>query len=163
MKARNAFTLIELLICIACLSVLSGITAKLWVNFSRLDRTVSRNYEDMMRSALVFQQLRSDAANAVAYSMEEGSLITLEQLSPDRTPFIIRYRIADSQIFRSTWQSGESPTEMRIAAIDGVTLTATTLDEKRVRIQWQKDGTGRPGEQAFLLRQQELCVGGWSR
>ncbi len=148
MKRRNrsAFTLIEILIVVAIMTILSGILFKMWSTLERGAKATNANLGFMARNEILVHRLTTAIRASESATTNEDILLALTQLQSDGTRAQIVYECVENELTRTAYRDSERLSSRKIGTLRGETIQISVREDGSVRIEITKEGRNRPLE-----------------
>lgn len=166
MSNQRAFTLVELLVVIACLTVLAGTVGQLWIGLERIHAITSQNYRDALHAHLCFQPIRRDAYHALELTALSEEELTLTHIGENSQRVSVTYRVESDRLVRIETGPDGTETQSTVVTLDGVALSfglSSSGALPMISIQWQQTADAIPGSARFRQRRMVVSMGGWQR
>lgn len=148
MKKRNrsAFTLIEILIVVAIMTILSGILFKMWSTLERGAKATNANLSFMARNETLVHRLTTAVRESEGATTDEDILLALTQLQSDGARVQVVYERVGDEITRTAYRGTERLSSRKIGTLRGEAIHISVGQDGSVRIEITKEGRNRPLE-----------------
>lgn len=114
---NRAFTLVELMIVIAILSIMSGVVSKLWYGMEKQVKRSGQRATITMSAQDVILTLRKEVRHSISMALDEGTgELALEQITADGVMRTVRFFSENNEYLRET-QTGESTSVMKVTGL----------------------------------------------
>ncbi|MFH1744020.1 MAG: prepilin-type N-terminal cleavage/methylation domain-containing protein [bacterium] len=143
---QAAFTLVEMLIVIAMMTVLTGFLSKMWYKMEYTSRASNRSLTFTAKSQMIVDRLTKDIHSSVSVTQSDSTLLTLSQVSSTGEKREIIYRMDGDDLIRSERTGEIEKKSSKILSLDNSQLNISVSDNDTVRVEIRRDGRNRPLE-----------------
>lgn len=154
MKKNAAFTLIELMIVVAIITVSTGYIAKTWSAMEKMSAAVHRNMLFTFQSRNILDRMSEDIRNSIQVSRSEGSLLHLTQLAESGEKLQIYYIVEGKELIRDRLKDGVVSQSVKVASLNDRFLEVSFLNDGMIRIEIRR----RPKESPLEMKNHSLTA-----
>jgi prepilin-type N-terminal cleavage/methylation domain-containing protein len=137
-KSRKGFTLVELLIVVAILSIMSGVVTQMWIGMERMSSAVRKNMQFSFQGRRILDQFRSDIMQSTQVTHPPDTLIKLTQDMENGNKRQLIYRMDGRELVRDTVIGSEMVRSIKIASLSKLMLDVAFKDNGVVRIELKR-------------------------
>lgn len=133
--SRNAFTLIELLIVISIITILAGVTSKLWLGQEKINKALRQRATHSVESQSFFELLRRDVLDsqqAVVFGPQE---LRLAQVTTNGQPRTVTYRQEGWEWIRGVQLGDQEVSTQKVFHLDHRQLLLAFSPEGLLRVE----------------------------
>lgn len=144
MRKEPSFTLVELLIAIALMTVLAGIGSKLWIGMERMAKTCKQNIGFSVFCQTIFERIGNDIDHSIELSQSPGALLAIEQRQANGEIRRVVYSVSDQELIRTVTEHDGNIHSRKIASVDNQIIEVTMVDNGLVKLEIIREGRNQP-------------------
>lgn len=160
---QSAFTLIELTIVVAMLTIMSGFMATMWSGMEKMSKSVGRNMDFTFQSRKILDRMREDIRHSIQVSRSDQVVLRLTQMQISGKPRQVVYRMDGKELVRDILQEDALIQSAKIVTLGDRLIDIAFLSNGMIRLEVRRKPSERPLEMRNHRLSTYVCrIGGFS-